>query len=233
MRADSGVCARSSAARLPNAQVRQEATNAALSPPRLCLAPFPSISPHNRAVTDSSARYGLDDSSALGVPEARAMRPLAGLPPNALAGRRVLIYRSAPSSMTNGISGAPRAWALRTLPRDKWSSPLMGWGAGDDTLAPAAAGARFETVEAAVAFAERAGWAWEVADAPPAPPPAPIALDSRSPGNQYSYNFLSLEVQAALKRAGPRRGRAIFAHPECVNVAEHVWGKRRGPQSIF
>jgi len=179
-------------------------------------------------VTDSSVRYGLDDSSALGVPEARAMRPLAGLPAGALAGRRVLVYRAAPSAMTNGISGAPRAWALRAAPRDKWASPLMGWGAGDDTLAPAAAGARFETVEAAVAFAERAGWAWEVADAPPAPAPAPIARDAASPGNQYANNFLSLEVQAALKRAGPRRGRAVFAHPEApTKTSVSTWVNAR------
>ena len=122
------------------------------------------------------------------------------------AGRRAILYRSAPSAMTSGRSTAG-AWRLRASHANKWSNPLMGWLSSSDTLAPAAAmHARFESAEQAVLWCERNGVALEVA------PSATAASRAGAVDNQYAYNFLSRDVMARMKRAGPRASTAIFAY---------------------
>jgi NADH dehydrogenase len=70
------------------------------------------------------------------------------------------IYRPARSAMQSGQAGT-RDWVLEFVPEDrKTLDPLMGWtGSGDMNRQVRL---RFETEEAAVAYAERNGLAYEV-----------------------------------------------------------------------
>ena len=93
------------------------------------------------------------------APVARRPRRKANdglLPPDAVA----LIYRPCRSAMTSGKAGA-KHWVLtfarRTAP---FTEALMGWTAGDDPLPQIRL--RFPTLRAAVAFAEREGYPYQV-----------------------------------------------------------------------
>ena len=72
------------------------------------------------------------------------------------------IYRPARSPMTSGKAGTKK-WMLRFDPRTPpFIEPLMGWTASDDTLTQVEL--TFPTREAAVAYAERQGFAYVVED---------------------------------------------------------------------
>ncbi len=88
------------------------------------------------------------------------------------------IYRPAKTAMQSGRSNT-RRWLVEFSPQDrKDPDPLMGWPGSKDTRSQVKM--YFDTKEAALAFAEKHGYAFEIRDAEPPKPPAPKA---------YSDNF--------------------------------------------
>lgn len=78
---------------------------------------------------------------------------------------KVRIYRPAKSAMQSGRANS-RQWLVEFEPADrKEPDPLMGWNGSRDTLAQLRM--RFATREDAVAFAEREGLVYEVAEERP------------------------------------------------------------------
>lgn len=70
------------------------------------------------------------------------------------------IFRPARTAMQAGWAGT-REWVLEFEPSEpQRADPLMGWIGGGDTRAQVQL--RFETREEAIAFAEKAGLAYEV-----------------------------------------------------------------------
>lgn len=164
-------------------------------------------------------------AGSLSVSEARRLPVLsetAGEPGFRGQGVRFTIYRSSPAGMTSGKQAAT-TWRVRASHANKWSNPLMGWVSSADTASPAAAmQLRFESAEAAVLWAERAGVAYEL-NAAAVAAPAPGRVD-----NQYAYNFLPRDVMARMRRGGPRAARAIFANAAATGGATFV-NQRRTP----
>ena len=76
--------------------------------------------------------------------------------------RRAVIYKPARSAMTSGRAGTKR-WLLEFEPQSPpFIEPLMGWTGSTDPLAPMRL--TFPNREAAIAFAKRQGWDYEVHD---------------------------------------------------------------------
>jgi hypothetical protein len=82
---------------------------------------------------------------------------------SAVSRRRAVIYKPARSATTSGRAGTKR-WLLEFEPQSpRFIEPLMGWTGGTDPLASVRLS--FPSREAAVAYAERQGWDYEVGDA--------------------------------------------------------------------
>src|SRR5438270_3857289 len=78
--------------------------------------------------------------------------------------RRALIYKPAKSAMTSGRAATKR-WLLEFEPQSApFIEPLMGWTGSTDPLAHVRL--RFPTREAAVAYAERLSFDYEVRGEP-------------------------------------------------------------------
>lgn len=73
-----------------------------------------------------------------------------------------------------------RRWVLEFEPRSRpWIEPLMGWTASADTLRQVRL--TFPTREAAIAFAERQGWHWRLADPAPRRLRPALPVESAAP----------------------------------------------------
>lgn len=160
-------------------------------------------------MTDPSARFAVQDTSFVDLQEARAGSILSDVKED-YTGRTFTIFKPSQSAMTSGTSSSQH-WAVKANNVDKWSNQLMGWLSSTDTLQTPMAATRFESAEQAILFCERNGLTWELQV--PHERTA-IAVDNKTLGNQYSYNFLTLEVQANLKKAGARKARHMYTHPE-------------------
>lgn len=91
------------------------------------------------------------------------------------------IYKPARSAMQSGQANV-REWLLEFVPRDgKFIDPLMGWTGSADTTRQVRL--RFESKEAAVAYAERHGIAYQLFE------PKPRRQVVRQ--NGYGDNFAS------------------------------------------
>ena len=83
------------------------------------------------------------------------------------------IYRPTKNAMQSGRANT-RQWVVEFVPSDrKEPDPLMGWNGSRDTRSQVRM--TFDSKEAAIAFADRRGYDYELHDAEPAKPPAPKA----------------------------------------------------------
>ena len=83
------------------------------------------------------------------------------------------IYRPVKNAMQSGRAKT-HYWVIEFEPSDrKLPDPLMGWPGSRDTKSQVRL--RFETKEAAIAFAQKHGYTYELKDSEPPPPPAPKA----------------------------------------------------------
>jgi hypothetical protein len=83
------------------------------------------------------------------------------------------IYRPARNAMQSGRANT-KAWVAEFAPADrKEPDPLMGWAGSRDTRSQVKLS--FESKEAAIAFAERRGYDYELREAAPSKPPVPKA----------------------------------------------------------
>jgi hypothetical protein len=83
------------------------------------------------------------------------------------------IYRPTRNAMQSG-RGNTRRWVAEFSPTDrKEPDPLMGWNGSHDTRSQVKM--FFESKEAAIAFAQKRGYDYELHEAEPAKPPVPKA----------------------------------------------------------
>lgn len=84
---------------------------------------------------------------------------------------QVRIYRPAKNAMQSGRANS-RQWVVEFEPTDrKTPDPLMGWNGSRDTRSQLRL--RFDTKDAAVAFAEREGYSYGLVEDQPAKAPKP------------------------------------------------------------
>lgn len=94
---------------------------------------------------------------------------------------QVRIYRPAKNALQSG-RGNCHHWLVEFEPSDrKTPDPLMGWLGSRDTRSQIHL--RFDSKEAAIAFAEREGYAYVVADDRPAKP-----LQPKSYADNFAFN---------------------------------------------
>jgi hypothetical protein len=81
------------------------------------------------------------------------------------------IYRPIKNAMQSGRANS-KLWRVEFEPADKKTpDPLMGWNGSRDTRSQVKM--TFETKEAAIAFAQKNGYSYEIKDSEPPAPPAP------------------------------------------------------------
>lgn len=167
----------------------------------------PALSPPTPPAAQAPwSRFNVSTTKDVDVLEAKKSVSLAQTA-DFTGGRRAIIYRSGQHGMTSGVQAA-RWWSIRFDRVDKWSNPLMGWISSADTMSQISMHMKFDSAEAAILCAIRNGWAFEVA------PGQTTELQKGNVDNQYSYNFLSREVQHKMKALGVRKSRHVFANPE-------------------
>lgn len=118
-------------------------------------------------------RQGADKLARLVAPGARLFATqteigiVSGLPP-LQAGRKVTIYSPARTAGQQGVSqtalGGGPAWKIQHENQHKWANPLIGWTSTADPLDNVARQLYFPSKEDAIAFAEKQGWDYEVAE---------------------------------------------------------------------
>ncbi len=74
---------------------------------------------------------------------------------------QVRIYKPAKTAMQSGV-GNTREWLIETEPAPKEIDPLMGWTSSRDTMKQVVL--RFETKEEAIAYAQKQGWMYTIAE---------------------------------------------------------------------
>jgi len=101
------------------------------------------------------------------------------------ANRSVLISQPSKTAMQSG-SYQTRYWKIEFAdggalePSGRWENPLMGWISSADPLQAIDLHLRFESKEAAVAFAEKNGWDYSV---------KPTNIPSPTINRKYADNF--------------------------------------------
>ena len=89
------------------------------------------------------------------------------------------IYKPAKTAMQSGQAGT-KDWVLDFEPQTpRQVEPLMGWTASGDMLQQIRL--QFDTLEQAVAYCERNGIPYEIAESKPAPRPSISYADNFSP----------------------------------------------------
>ena len=118
--------------------------------------------------------------------------------------RKAFISRPARAAASNG-SHQSRHWRIEFENQERWTNQLMGYQSSADPLGRTQV--RFETKDAAIAFARKMGWDYDVLE----------ANDVRSLHGTKGYyqNFLNFHVEARQKaQSAARFARGQFAHAE-------------------
>lgn len=111
------------------------------------------------------------------------MAALSGMPADQ-AKRVVVIAQRQLKALQSGQRLAHQ-WQITWKHTERWSNPLMGWTSTADPMSNVKLS--FETKEAAIAFAERNGWKFEVK--------AETSKTNTTPGTYlYKHNFLDKRV---------------------------------------
>lgn len=114
------------------------------------------------------------------------MAALSGMPADQ-AKRVVVIAQRQLKALQSGQRLAHQ-WQITWKHTERWSNPLMGWTSTADPMSNVKLS--FETKEAAIAFAERNGWKFEVK--------AETSKTNTTPGTYlYKHNFLDKRVSFA------------------------------------
>lgn len=104
--------------------------------------------------------------------------------------RRVVIFSPARTASQQGMGNSgDDKWQVQFEPQAKWANPLIGWTSTADPSDNVYRVLSFDSQQAAVAFAERNGWQYEVEQ----PAPRSTARPKRFQG--YGDNY-------AVKRKG-------------------------------
>jgi len=134
------------------------ATNAALSERERLAVNDPSLSTRSPQERATLVAQQEDSASA-----AAASTPvgLTGGAPESFIRRKCRIYRPSRSATQQG---AENRWKIEFDTPNKWINPLMGWTSSRDTAEQLREMLMFDSKDAAIAFAEREGFEYEVQD---------------------------------------------------------------------
>ena len=160
------------------------------------------IAEFNRTVTPWSARPEISPSQVQASAPGKEATILSAHTEEHLA-RTVIIQQPPRNAMQEG-KHTNKAWELRFQNRERWVNPLMGWASTADPHSNTHL--HFGSREAAVRFAEKNGWAYEVEE-------TGENTRARLAGTKaYGHNFLSVAVENRLKNEGVKGGIAQFQH---------------------
>ncbi|XP_036894395.1 NADH dehydrogenase [ubiquinone] iron-sulfur protein 4, mitochondrial isoform X2 [Sturnira hondurensis] len=104
---------------------------------------------------------------------------LTGVPDEHIKTRKVRIFVPARNNMQSGVNNTKK-WKMEFDTRERWENPLMGWASTADPLSNMVL--TFSTKEAAVAFAEKNGWSYDIEERKVPKP------KSKSYGANFSWN---------------------------------------------
>ncbi|KAK2080827.1 hypothetical protein QBZ16_000681 [Prototheca wickerhamii] len=103
-------------------------------------------------------------------PRATDLQAASGIPPVA-PGRTVYIYSPSRVAGQHGlaqtIEGGEYGWKVQFSPDAKWINPLMGWTSTADPMENVHRGLSFHSKQAAIEFATKNGWTYEVEEPNP------------------------------------------------------------------
>uniref|UniRef100_A0A8D2J1H6 NADH dehydrogenase [ubiquinone] iron-sulfur protein 4, mitochondrial n=1 Tax=Varanus komodoensis TaxID=61221 RepID=A0A8D2J1H6_VARKO len=105
--------------------------------------------------------------------------PLTGVPEEHIKTRKVHIFVPARNAMQAGLNNTKK-WKMEFDTRERWENPLMGWASTADPLSNMLL--TFSSKEAAIAFAEKNGWSYDVQEQRIPKP------KSKSYGANFSWN---------------------------------------------
>lgn len=109
-------------------------------------------------IGDDLPSHGTDLQVAGGAPPMAAQRKVIIFSPSRVAGQH---------GLAQTIDGGGPSWRVLFAPEGKWMNPLMGWTSTADPLENVHRPLYFDSKEAAVAFAEKNGWGYEIEDPNP------------------------------------------------------------------
>merc|ERR1712059_90437 len=103
----------------------------------------------------------------------------SGMPEGERKERLVRIYKPAKNAMQSGTAGIKR-WKIEFDNQQRWENNLMGWASSADPVPNLLLD--FATKEAAIQFAEKNGWEYELED------PKERAPKTKSYALNFSWN---------------------------------------------
>jgi len=135
-------------------------------------------------VGPKSITWGLDQGRDLHQPKiATEVAALSGMPAEH-ANRTVIITQRILKTLQSGTKFTDQ-WQLYWKSMPRWTNPLMGWTSSADPLSNLKL--NFDSKDAAIAFATKQGWNFEVM--------AATTKTTVTPGTyQYKHNFLDTKV---------------------------------------
>ncbi|XP_044302079.1 NADH dehydrogenase [ubiquinone] iron-sulfur protein 4, mitochondrial [Varanus komodoensis] len=135
-----------------------------------------------RSLNTSTWRLAQDqaqDTQLITVDEKLDISPLTGVPEEHIKTRKVHIFVPARNAMQAGLNNTKK-WKMEFDTRERWENPLMGWASTADPLSNMLL--TFSSKEAAIAFAEKNGWSYDVQEQRIPKP------KSKSYGANFSWN---------------------------------------------
>ncbi|XP_020639312.2 NADH dehydrogenase [ubiquinone] iron-sulfur protein 4, mitochondrial [Pogona vitticeps] len=119
------------------------------------------------------------DTQLITIDEKLDITPLTGVPEEHIKTRKAYIFVPARNAMQAGVNNTKK-WKMEFDTRERWENPLMGWASTADPLSNMVLS--FSTKEAAIAFAEKNGWSYDVQERRIPKP------KSKSYGANFSWN---------------------------------------------
>ncbi|XP_067841820.1 NADH dehydrogenase [ubiquinone] iron-sulfur protein 4, mitochondrial [Heptranchias perlo] len=156
--------------------------SARLNQIRLLRALARSLSCPSRSLSTSTWRLAqtqTQDTQLITVDEKLDISPVTGVPVVHVKTRKVRIFVPARNAMQSGVNNT-KIWKMEFDTRERWENPLMGWASTADPLSNTVLA--FATKEDAIAFVEKNGWSYEVAEKRVKKP------KPKSYGVNYSWN---------------------------------------------
>jgi len=135
--------------------------------------------PRKSLLREDEARHEKALAGYITIDTVPDITTITGVPEEHIKTRRVLIKVPTKNAMQSGTHNIHK-WSLHFDERERWENPLMGWASTADPLSNL--DLEFTSMEDAIAFCEKNGWAWEAQEPPVKPPRV------KSYGANFSWN---------------------------------------------
>lgn len=137
---------------------------------------------------------------------------ISGIPAEYSTEITCVIHKPPRSVMQHQSELSSKAWRISFPAKEYWVNNLMGWSSTGDALSRTGSQlSNFPSKEAAVAFAQKMGYKFEVIE--------PEFKKSLLGKKSYNHNFLNRHVEKRMKADPKKVAQVQFAHPERGNVA--------------